>query len=74
MSEIFSFIGGAYRLIIDVPVFGIGILVGGFGYRWLLKSNPTLLSKLVASVEAEAKVVTGSSTTQTPTPTPTPGA
>jgi len=57
METILSFIGGAYKLIIDVPIFGIGVLIGGFGYRYLLKKNPALLQKLVSSVAAEAQTL-----------------
>lgn len=63
MDTIFSLIGGAYRLVIDVPVFGIGILIGGFGYRYLLLKNPSLLQKLVSKVEA---VVTKAESSTTP--------
>jgi hypothetical protein len=54
MDQIFSLIGGAYKLMINVPVFGIGVLIGGFGYRWLLKKNPAMLDKLVTLVKNEA--------------------
>jgi hypothetical protein len=57
MTELLSLIGGAYRLIIDVPVLGIGILVGGLGYRYLLLKNPALLQKLVDEVASVSQTI-----------------
>lgn len=67
MDTIFSLIGGAYKLLIDVPVFGIGVLVGGFGWNFLLKRNPTLLNKLVATVQAEATKLESAAASKTTT-------
>jgi hypothetical protein len=58
ISDFLSLIGGVYHLLIAVPILGIGILVGGFGYRWLLQKNPTLLANLVASVGADISTLT----------------
>lgn len=55
MDMIISIITDAYKLAVNVPVFGIGVLVGAFGYRYLLKKNPTMLQNLVAKVAAEAE-------------------
>lgn len=62
MDQIFSLIGGAYKLMINVPVFGIGVLIGGFGYRFLLKKNPAMLDKLVTLVKNEATKLESTST------------
>jgi hypothetical protein len=55
--DIVSIVADLWKLAIGVPVFGIGILVGGFGYRYLLKNDPTLLNNLVAKAEAELQAI-----------------
>ncbi len=41
------------HLVITVPVLFVGMLIGVFGYRYLLKKDPTLLASLVAAAHAD---------------------
>lgn len=67
MDTIFSLIGGAYKLLIDVPIFGIGIGVGAFGYNYLLKKNPAMLQKIVTTVVADAQALAAKATAKVAT-------
>ncbi len=57
ISSIFSVIGGAVRLAIDIPVLAIGVFIGAFGLYYLMKTNPTLLGKIVNAASAELQKV-----------------
>lgn len=57
ISSIFSVIGGAVHLAIDIPVLAIGVFIGAFGLYYLMKTNPTLLGKIVSAASAELQKV-----------------
>jgi hypothetical protein len=75
ISDFFSLFGTVYKLLLEFPLLGIGILAGVFGYRYLLLKDPTLLAKLVAKAEAAVKDIeqdVTSATTSTGTGSGTP--
>ena len=55
--DFFTVAGYAWKLVVAVPALGIGAAIGAFGYRYLLKKNPTMLNNLVALAEAELQKV-----------------
>lgn len=72
ISDLISLFGSIYHLLLEVPVLGVGILVGAFVYRFLLKKYPSLLQTLVTDVEAAGKtILTKASTSSTATNTAT---
>lgn len=66
MSTLLDFI----HLASAAPSLVLGILIGVFGYRYMLKKNPTMLSKLVSIASADVQgavklVLDATSVTQT---------
>lgn len=47
--DILTVAGDVLHLVITVPVLAVGIVIGAFGYRYLLKNDPKLLSGLVTT-------------------------
>lgn len=52
-----SLVGYLWKAVVAVPALGVGIAIGAFAYRYLLKKNPTMLNNLVALAEAELQKV-----------------
>jgi hypothetical protein len=72
IDTIISTITGLFHLAVDVPVFGIGILIGGGATYWLVKKNPALLQKLLTEAEAVAAKAVSSTTATSGSTTTTP--
>jgi len=58
LSDFFSLFGSIYHVLLELPLLGIGILVGGFGYRFLLQKYPSLLSSAITDVGTEISSLT----------------
>lgn len=48
------------HLLIAVPTLTVGIVIGAYGYGFLLKRYPSLLSSLVQKATAEVQVIVAS--------------
>lgn len=55
--NIFSIISDVAHLAITIPMFGVGVVVGALGYRYLLKNDPNLLASLVNDANAALQKV-----------------
>lgn len=53
--DITSLLGDLFHLIVTVPVFGVGVVVGALGYRLLLKKDPALLNSLIEAAYTEVQ-------------------
>jgi hypothetical protein len=50
LSDFVSLFGTVYHVLLELPLLGVGILVGGFGYRFLQSKYPSLLSSAITDV------------------------
>lgn len=69
----------AWTIASHAPVLAVGVAIGAYGYRYLLKRNPVALEALVqevntglTAVEAAVSSVTAPAATATKTSTTTP--
>lgn len=54
ISSTFSAFLALFHLVVDAPILGVGIVVGGLVYRFYLSKNPTAVANIVSKLEAAA--------------------
>jgi hypothetical protein len=57
LSSILSVAEGAVHLAIDVPVLGLGVVIGAVGAYYVIKKYPTIAASLVSKASTEVQAL-----------------